>query len=777
MPNLPANPPRLDRPRFSTKPSWRLPFAAAIVFASLILGGRVSAQAETNLPAKSNEASQVSVGIDGHYRVGRWVGIRTAVEMGVNAIETRDGDGVQVRYQRSDSSAGQVSDQAVDQSNTFDWTYVIPGSEAAPLVLHGESSESSGRPLATSRLPTVGVPSRGPAMIPLAMPWVLVIGDPLGIDQIGVNRLLDRDASIAVTRPESADVMPNSMLGFDGIDMIVMGASGTDLLGRLKPAQTQAIVDWIAAGGKLFLTLGAQTKNLLAAAPWIRELLPVDSFATTTIDPAGIETYTSSQSPLQPFDGVRLPKDRGDILVMGRTSRRISTPIAVSYTIGFGSAVVVAADLEASQFVKWPERLDLVSRLTGSTIRLDERNKERAKLPTAYNDLAGQTRSVLDRFSIQRRFSFSVLALALMALIAVIGPLDYLLVNRVLGKPLLGWLTFPITVIGLSWVLVSQSTTASQTLSAPPAESTGEDRNIHCNRIEIVDVDTINDVGRSYSVNYVYAHDASRFDVAVDASGEMLAIAPETALSRTAPFGYPGESFGGVQVSVEDSRLPAYDVVFRKQDARISSVIEGLPLAPRSSKGFFGESKFTPKMGAKVELQRRSGSELLQGEFINPLPFDVLDAKLVFRNWAYLLPTRLRAGERIGAVEKLRQKNFRWLLSRQKALESSTETQAWDPTSSNTAVRVAEMLMFHQATGGTQYTNLQNQPLGHLDLSDTLGDDRCILYGRLDNGLTSVSLTDNNATVNIAGDATTFTPVGEELSMIRVIMPVTAKKR
>ncbi len=57
-----------------------------------------------------------------------------------------------------------------------------------------------------------------------------------------------------------------------------------------------------------------------------------------------------------------------------------------------------------------------------------------------------------------------------MALIAAIGPLDYLLLNRVFGRPLLGWLTFPIVAIGLSMVLVYQArpVTSAETLLECP---------------------------------------------------------------------------------------------------------------------------------------------------------------------------------------------------------------------------------------------------------------------------------------------------------------------
>jgi hypothetical protein len=423
-----------------------------------------------------------------------------------------------------------------------------------------------------------------------------------------------------------------------------------------------------------------------------------------------------------------------------------------------------------------PERLDLISQLTGSAITQETRNIDRgtrASRATAYNDLAGQLRATLDRFSIQRTFNFSVLALALMALIAAIGPLDYFLINRVLGKPLLGWISFPIMAIGLSAILVSQSSvvagsdrseaadTENETDSAIGSRSSsGSGATVRCNRLEIVDINTIDGYGRGYSANYLYSHEASRFDVALEASPELDSVASQLGQSLIGPLGYPGESFGGIQISLEDSRLPSYTVAMRSVDQSLRSSLVGLPLAPRSSNGFFGQISFASSLSDVPVVQRRAGSELLQGEFVNPLPMDLLDGKLVFRNWVYILPTRIRAGQQIASLDKLRQKNFRWLLSRQKALESDTQTQAWDPSSGNSIDRLAEMMMFHGAAGGTQYTNLEHDPLGTLDLSDALVSDRCVLFGRVDRPLTTINVSDLDQIVS---------PQGEQRTMIRVV--------
>lgn len=98
---------------------------------------------------------------------------------------------------------------------------------------------------------------------------------------------------------------------------------------------------------------------------------------------------------------------------------------------------------------------------------------------------------------------------------------------------------------------------------------------------------------------------------------------------------------------------------------------------------------------------------------MNPLPVDLLDGMLIYRNWAYLLRTRFPAGGRIERIDSLRQKNFRWRLSRQTALESSRDTEEWDPSTVELPDRVAEMLMFHNAVGAVDTHDCVMMPCPH----------------------------------------------------------------
>ncbi len=755
-------------PFFPTK----RPFQALACRLMWVVGSWLSLAAMTDTTAQSPVASaaKVTVGIDGHYRVGRWTGLRVEGAPSIRAIETRDGDGVEVRYVQPESPSP-------DGNGGSTWSYAVPGSEAAPLIARDDAGV-----VVSTRFPTLGSPSRGPAMIPLEMPWLVVFGDPLGVDRIGANELLDRDALIAVSRPTKAAQCPDSAIGYDGVDMMMIGGSSRELLADLSEPQHQAIVDWVVDGGRLLLTLGETAPELAEAAPWLPTLLGFEQWEVIRIDPSALETYTSSQTPLVPFSGLRLPKDNGRTLIMGRTIRRSSTPVAVEFNVGLGRVTVVAADLEDELFANWPERLDLITRLTGSILVVSQDPQVRKNRTTAYNDLAGQLRSSLDQFKVNRRYGFSFVALILMALIAAIGPLDYLVLNRVFGRPLLGWLTFPLVAIGLSAILVHQSrpmvpTTAKAASTANDGEATAgtngdlanESSVQRCNRVEIIDIDSTIDVGRGFAVDYLYSHEATRLDVAVTESETFLKMIEQPGNLLTAPFGYPGPSFGGIQIAIEDSRLPRYEVPLQRvtggeSQQWLRSNLVGVPLASRSSKGIMTRSRFVPKLIAKPLIERRPGSELLRGELVNPLPVDLLNGMLIYRNWTYILPTRFPAGGRVAAVESLRQKNFRWHLSRQKTLESETETEPWDPANLEAVDRIAEMLMFHEAVGGSRYTNLENGPLSFLDLSHVLTDDRCILLGRIADPATRFES-------NRSGEPT-VEPGGERLTFVRVVLPV-----
>ncbi len=760
-------------------------------------GGLGADEVATRPNPTTRDDASFTVGIEGRYRLGRWTSVLLSPRVDLPddvdlVLETTDGDGVPVAYRQADLATSRRG-------------FVIPGSEAAPLVLRsGESASTDASTakktstdvvLARGRFPDRGSPAREASLVPQDMPWIVIIGDPLGIDTIGANSILGRDAQVAISHVRQAEALPTSSLGYSGVDLMVINATGMNVLRELDAGQGEAITHWIQSqGGELFVTLGGRGGDLLAAAPWLIDVLPFESVdvSPVTLTPAALETFTSSQTPLQPFDAIRLPDGQGTPLITGRTNRRVTTRFAARYVRGFGQVTVLTADLDDDMFAQWPQRLDLIKRLVPSVLPA-ESTSQPSKRITGFDDLAGQTRATLDQFSMKRPFAFSLLSLTILGLILLIGPLDYLLINRLLGRPLLGWLTLPLIAAGFSVALALQSRQAVPSPQASDAAAGVSDSSsgLAWNRLEITDIDSATGTGRGLSWNVVYSHRGGRFDTAVTESSDMLADHAVLRRSLTRPFGFAGPQFGGIQIQA-DTGLPEYDVVIRNEPVetdgapplRRRSTLAGLPIAPRSSKSFAATYTFDAKLDPTLTVRRRGGSDLLQGDFRNPLPMDLLDGMLVFRNWAYRMPTRLPAGARIPSLEELRQENFRWYLTRQKTLESNSDALPWNPGDFGNLLRITEMLMFHDVVGGARYTGLTDGPLGHLDLTELLVEDRCVLIGRLAEPLTTVTFqrqsvrgnAENSSDDSPGGGPSSRTPLdvppGRSVAMIRVMIPV-----
>lgn len=690
---------------------------------------QVGAQADENL---------LPVGLAGVYRAGQWTMVTRPDGVSQKAsVQTLDGDGVNVVYE-----------QPVPAEATA--LYAVPGLAAAPLVIR----DADGKEVYRGRF-------RGRSIEP-KMPWIVVFGDALGIETIGQNELLGREASVAVSTIGQGIAFPDQVIGLSGIDLIVVGPSSMDALSALSPEQGAVIVDWIKRGGRMLISLGSEAEAIFAAAPWLGEVVPVDKNLTTIrLDPSSIETYTSSQIRLPVLDAVQLPARGGETIISGRNAARQPARVAVEWTVGFGRVTGTAFALDSPELAAWPQRTLLVTRLCGTLFKAetDSRREARPSASVGFDDLAGQIRVSLDRFDSKPRIPYSVISLILIGLVAVIGPLDYLLVNRLFGKPLLGWMTFPISVLVVSAILVTigrpaiSKTAASEDSVASPSDSeTPATIATQINRMEIVDVDMTSSpaFGRGWSWTHLYSLDATITPYPAQLSELLLASGSPQAIT-SAPFGHPGSTFGGISIAGEDTRMPAYQVAMSLEPARgFVSQIANIPLAPGGSKGIGTRWTFSPKLEGVSDLARRRGSELLEGRLTNSLPVDLINGALVYGEWVYLLPTRFRSGQTIDNVDTLRQKNFRWLLARREALENSSRSEPWNAEMYEDMPRLAEILMFNSVAGGRDYTGLSNRPLQDLDLSYLLSQDRAIMFGQLERPALEIDLAVQRASASAA---------------------------
>jgi hypothetical protein len=153
----------------------------------------------------------------------------------------------------------------------------------------------------------------------------------------------------------------------------------------------------------------------------------------------------------------------------------------------------------------------------------------------------------------------------------------------------------------------------------------------------------------------------------------------------------------------------------------------------------------------------------------NPLDVPLTNVRLLFENYAYILPKDLEAGETIDVLSEMKERNVRSLLTRRTTSsdqENKGQNRPWNPQDTRVS-RIADMLMFFRAAGGSNYTGLTHSFQDFVDLSDHLYLKRAILVGEIKPNFTNLKI--NDQTVSEEYDRTN--------TFVRILLPVTYQQR
>jgi hypothetical protein len=204
--------------------------------------------------------------------------------------------------------------------------------------------------------------------------------------------------------------------------------------------------------------------------------------------------------------------------------------------------------------------------------------------------------------------------------------------------------------------------------------------------------------------------------------------------------GLPGTGLGGLNTTTRlASFTSAYSLV---QQGDPSTRLEDMPIQVAATKSLIGRWWGRPELDGNVQLDETTGG-LLRGEVVNPLDTELRDCMVLYGNWAYRLERvsgRLAPGQ-VTRVDWERPFNLEWRLMRRSVREITESTVPWDPTDEDVP-RILEILMFHKAAGGANYTRLVNRYHGYLDLSEHLTSGNAILFGRSEKPLAEFMIND-----------------------------------
>jgi len=526
---------------------------------------------------------------------------------------------------------------------------------------------------------------------------------------------------------------------------------------RPNAEQADAIRRWVADGGRLAVALGGHTEAFREGpfADWI----PVN---------VGPAVQLRDLAPLEQFAGAdrRLPSrvsrrvraaqfsDAAEELAVG-----VDGPLIVRSPYGFGTVTLFAIDLDDFPFSTWAGTPNLIRK---SLIAGEPSARETRQVRVSgVSDIATQLARAEDAFPEVERPTVGFVLLLLLVYAAVIGPLDYLLVHRVLRRPALTWLTLPALVLAGSWWLHGASADAN-------------DAGSRFNETTLLDIDAETSVTRIRSTVTLYASDSTATDLEVSPADNWNGATANDVphLAWSAP---PEATFGGV---FRDASGGLFHPEYRLSADGKSATADSVPQLVWSSRRFRASWQTQAANLVEADLISR-GVGSLEGRVTHRLPGQLTNFIVVFGNRLYRNPHEpvWHPGEPLDlaspALERLDLDSF--LRNRittrvdRKPGDSGAEFLVTDTTYDplNTELdEIIRQLTFFEASGGTQYSGITNDVLQSQDLTHLLRMGRAIVLAELDSSNASP------IEVSVEGESVgAFTPA-RRTTFVRMVLPV-----
>lgn len=714
--------------------------------------------------ANSREASGISVdrievGFDGYYKVGKWTPLTAQVTVDRTmtvrpVVRTVDPDGSLISMPGETVTFDRAG---VHQVRVCFKSGRIGGDVRFQLV----DPENADQTLASARLRSeaAGVPVQ-PALRQSARIWG-VLGHAAGF-QAAADAAGDGD-EIYVAALDDPKELPTDSKAYDGLDALVLAGAA-----ELDAERSRALDAWVRSGGRLLLAVGSRVDGYRSSplADWV----PVE--VTGTMRPRDLSALESfaGRSERLPFANpvaTRFDVDEGEIL-----AKSLDGPLLATVPHGFGRVTFVGLDLDRPPLSNWNALGDLCGRLLadGAASAGGSQPTRRARLShTGISELATQLHAIQQHFpEIHRYSTWSVMGMMLVYLI-VIGPVDYLLVHRVLRRPQLTWITFPVMVIAAGALAIwgGQQTNGQQ---------------LRLNQFDVIDVDQKSGTVRTRSYYTIYSPESRRYHAVVTPRNEHWNPIPAESggTPPLPPDVEPSVTWSGIPENVFGGMYRSGGIELGRPEYRLApkaAAVENLPVAIWSTKSLHAEWDFTDRGLVESDL-KSTGSGQLSGWVKHSLPGAIDDWIVAYANRVFRpLETGPRA--RMSAIlpnqmwdpngPRVYQRELRGFLTRTTAKRVAAglgqgedilvEQAPYDPLSLE-PVDLMRMITFHQAAGGTAYTGLENHSLQQLDLSPLLWLDRAVLFGRIELPASELALDGKDI------------PPTRHFAFVRLVLPV-----
>lgn len=706
--------PRLSRSRAAHHPAL---MATVIVAVVLCRAEQISAGQRAPAGGAGTRIASVRVGFDGRYKTGYWAPVQVELQEATPGQQVAvrlvvpDGDGVptavtQAVPPRVKTRPGRTRSVALTAKLGR-----AEGGLTAQLLVDGRIRAQ--RRFAAGlqqddRHIRLGLDTLDRLLVTLERAGRLAEAIRIAVG--------DRWFDVHVVDVPGANELPIRWVGYDAVDTLVLSTGNPDALRGLAedPARRNALIRWVERGGRLVLFLGQDAAELWQESSVLAALAPgrFDKLVSLSQAPA-LENYSQSEHPIAANDPqtrlhvVRITDVEGTIEAHEGT-RPADLPLVVRTPFGFGQVTLVTVDPDQPPLRNWKGISSFLRKVLPQAAAGDGGEAVADVSPyfsLGFVDLTGQLRSAMDHFDDVQTVPFALVAALVMVYILAIGPLDYWIVKKFLGRMELTWVTFP------CWVILFS---AGACLLAYWFKG----HQLRVNQAEIVDVDIQRRLVRGKVFTHLFSPRPATYDVAMSpALADGVEHQSEDRLVSW--MGLPGASLGSMGGTARAASYftrpydfaPDLDALYR------------VPVQVWSTKSFSTRwsARITTPLIADLHEEQDG---MLSGTVRNPWPFDLPPSHLLYGRWVYTLPP-VKAGRVQNVNETLHPRFAKsWLRDRR-------SSRAFQLPGADQVPEILSMMMFYELAGGRQYTGLANRYYSECDLSDHLNNGRAVLVVRM----------------------------------------------
>ncbi len=562
-----------------------------------------------------------------------------------------------------------------------------------------------------------------PRALPGTNELIVELGASIGLPELFRRSEENEPQRTTVVTLEEPQALPERWYGYEGVDLMVIVGGPAVEKSLLTPAAIDALDEWVRRGGTLLIECGEEAQRVVGPGAPLARFAPGELLETIDRQPFGaIESYAAAEQPIDLGPAgrrtIKVPqwKNVNGRVELSERSKTTEVPLVVHWPMGFGQVIFVGFDLHQPPFTTWSDRGKFLEKL----LRLRTPfARPLANVASAtpgghlgYVDLSGQLRSALDQFEGVHLVPFWTVTVLALAYIVLLFPLNYFVASRWLKRPRVAWLIFPAVAVLFC-----------ATAYAMAHQAKGD--RLRVNQVDLVDVDLAGHWARGTTWFNMFSPANAAYDLRVQPNTIGTASESSSASQATqgilAWFGLAGTGLGGMSSAAASLPLIEHAYTIDPHDGTVSEA----PVAKWSSKGFV--ARWTAPAGGIDSALTATLDRRLHGTFTSQMPSQLDQCVLLFGRWAYPLKT-VRPGETI-RVDRQEPSTVETFLTHRHLFASRNEVPPYDRADFDLA-RILEVMAFHNAAGGVNYTGLVNRQQAFVDLSAQLEFGQAILVGR-----------------------------------------------